>query len=219
MLVGGLMVHAHALLSGVSHARPTDDADLVVELRVGSYGEAASVMLDLGYRRHESIDHRVPFHRFTRDSEHVDLMAPDDHLVRFAGRAVLGVPGSRSALKRTIEFTIPGGRSVRLPELASALSLKGAAYYLPAPNRQRHLQDAVTLLACADTSPLELSASMRRNVNHLIGALGVTEAWTAADPITRRRAVRAIRLLRPDWIMPSFIQPQRPDREQPPRGR
>ena len=26
MLVGGLMVHAHAQLAGIQHARPTDDA-------------------------------------------------------------------------------------------------------------------------------------------------------------------------------------------------
>jgi hypothetical protein len=37
MLVGGLMVHAHAQLAGIQHARPTDDADLVVEARAGSY--------------------------------------------------------------------------------------------------------------------------------------------------------------------------------------
>ncbi|MFZ1411353.1 MAG: hypothetical protein WAS07_07845 [Micropruina sp.] len=40
MLVGGLMVHAHARLAGIAHARPTDDADLVVELRAGNYREA-----------------------------------------------------------------------------------------------------------------------------------------------------------------------------------
>jgi hypothetical protein len=39
MLVGGLMVHAHAQLAGIRHARPTDDADLVVEVRAGSYAE------------------------------------------------------------------------------------------------------------------------------------------------------------------------------------
>ena len=36
MLVGGLMVHAHAQLAGIQHARPTDDADLVVEARAGT---------------------------------------------------------------------------------------------------------------------------------------------------------------------------------------
>jgi hypothetical protein len=44
MLIGGLMVHAHAQLAGIVHARPTDDADLVVEVRAGSYAEAAAVL-------------------------------------------------------------------------------------------------------------------------------------------------------------------------------
>jgi hypothetical protein len=51
VLVGGLMVHAHAGLAGVQHPRPTDDADLVVELRAGSYSEAAWALQGLGYAR------------------------------------------------------------------------------------------------------------------------------------------------------------------------
>jgi len=54
MLVGGLMVHAHAQLAGIEHTRPTDDAGLVVEARAGSYAEAAAVLLRLGYVQHES---------------------------------------------------------------------------------------------------------------------------------------------------------------------
>jgi hypothetical protein len=156
------------------------------------------------------LDDRAPFHRFTRCTEQVDLMAPEDRPVRFAGCAVIGVPGSRSALNRTIGFVTPAGVRVRIPDLASALSLKGAAHQLPGVNPTRHLQDAVTLFACADTTVLDLSTSMRRNVNHLINALDRTEAWAAADPSSRRRAVRAIRGVRPDWVIPSFVLPQRP---------
>jgi len=71
MLVGGLMVHAHAQLAGIQHARPTDDADLVVEVRAGSYAEAAAVLRRLGYVQHESLDRHAPFHRFARGREHV----------------------------------------------------------------------------------------------------------------------------------------------------
>ncbi len=212
MLVGGLMVHAHARLAGIPHARPTDDADLVVEVRAGSYSEAALALQGLGYQRHEPLDHRAPFHRFTRGDDQVDLMAPEDKPVRFAGRHVLGVPGSRSALNRTIPFALPTGLVIRIPDLASALSLKGAAYHLPGINRERHLQDGVTLLACADTTELDLSKSMRRNVNQLINALDTTGAWATTDPSSRRRAVRAILQLRPDWSVPGFVLPQRPER-------
>lgn len=44
MLVGGLMVHAHARLADIPHPRTTDDADLVVELRAGHYSEAARAL-------------------------------------------------------------------------------------------------------------------------------------------------------------------------------
>ena len=48
MLIGGLMVHAHTQLAGISHHRPTDDTDLVVELRAASYREAATALERLG---------------------------------------------------------------------------------------------------------------------------------------------------------------------------
>ena len=51
MLVGGLMVHAQGQLAGIQHARPTDDVDLVVEVRAGSYAQAAAVLQKLGYVR------------------------------------------------------------------------------------------------------------------------------------------------------------------------
>jgi len=40
MLVGGLMVHAHSVQAGVSNPRPTDDADIVLEVGVTHYADA-----------------------------------------------------------------------------------------------------------------------------------------------------------------------------------
>lgn len=209
MLVGGLMVHAHATLAEIAHQRPTVDADLVVEMHAGNYGEAARSLIKLGYSEHQPIDHRAPFHRFRRGSEHVDLMTAENAHARYAGRSVLRVPGARSALKRTVNFTLPTGLGIRIPDLASALSLKGAAYQLPGSNRERHLQDGVTLFACADNTVTDLSASMRRNVNQLINGLDSVDAWTASDARTRRKAVRTVLSLRPDWAVPAFLLPQR----------
>jgi hypothetical protein len=131
LLVGGLMVHAHARLAGVPHARPTDDADVVVELRAGSYAEAASTLEALGYRRKEPLDPRAPLHRFTRGAEVVDLMAPEGRQVHFGARTVLSVP----------------------------------------------------------------------------------QAWGYADPASRRRAVRTVLAIRPDWLVPEFVLPRRLGRE------
>ncbi len=209
MLVGGLMVHAHAELAGFTHPRPTDDVDMVVELRAGSYLEAAASLESIGYRRHEPLDLWAPFHRFLRGQEIVDLMVPDDRPVRSGGRDVVAVPGARSALKRVVPHVTPGGVVVRIPDLESALSLKGAAYRLPGADRDRHLQDGITLFGCP-TGTLRLSGSMRRNVNYLINALGAVTAWADSPPAVRRRAIRAIRGVRPDWVAPEFVLPSRP---------
>jgi hypothetical protein len=212
MLVGGLMVHAHAQLTGIQHARPTDDVDLVVEVRAGSYAQAAAVLRRLDYVQHESLDRQAPFHRFTRGREHVDLMGPEDKPVRFLGREVLAVPGSRSALNRTIAYETVGGLAIRIPDVESALSLKGAAFRLPGPNRVRHLQDAVTLFACLDTAQPDISKSMKTNINNLISAMDNAEAWSFADPTNRRRAIRAIRAVQPAWEPPAFVLSRRPGR-------
>jgi hypothetical protein len=212
LLVGGLMVHAHAQLAGIQHARPTDDVDLVVEVRAGSYAQAAAVLQRLGYVQHESLDRHAPFHRFTRGREHVDLMGPEDKPVRFLGREVLAVPGSRSALNRTIAYETAGGVAIRIPDVESALSLKGAAFRLPGTNKVRHLQDAVTLFACLDTAQPDISKSMKKNINNLITAMDNAEAWSVADPTNRRRAIRAIRAVQHSWAPPAFVLPRRPGR-------
>jgi hypothetical protein len=212
LLVGGLMVHAHAQLAGIQHARPTDDVDLVVEVRAGSYAQAAAVLQRLGYVQHKSLDRNAPFHRFARGRELVDLLGPEDEPVRFLGRDVLAVPGSRSALNRTIAYETAGGVAIRIPDLDSALSLKGAAFRLPGPNRVRHLQDAVTLFACLDSAQPVISKSMRKNINSLISGLDNAEAWSFADPTNRRRAIRAIRAVQPAWEPPAFVLPRRPSR-------
>lgn len=208
MLIGGLMVHVHAQRRGIRHVRPTDDADLVLELAATSYAAAAAALEAQGYRLHTPIDHKAPVHRFSRQGAHVDLMAAEGTPVRYAGRDVVAAPGSRSALRRTFTWGLPSGRSVRVPDVPSALSLKGAAYVQPSAHRLRHLQDAVTLFACADGG-LNLSKSMRTNINVLVGALEQVDAWGLADPSTRRLAVRTIRAVRPDWDVPAFVLPRR----------
>lgn len=184
--------------------------------RAGSYAEAAAVLRRLGYVQHEPLDRHAPFHRFTRGREHVDLLAPEDKPVRFLGRDVLAVPGSCSALNRTIAYKTAGGVTIRIPDVESALSLKGAAFRRPSPNRVRHLQDAVTLFACLDTAQTNISKSMKKNINNLISAMENAQAWSFTDPANRRRAIRAIRAVQHLWEPPAFVLPRRPGRVQRP---
>ena len=103
-------------------------------------------------------------------------MAPEGRQVHFGARVVLSVPGSRSALGLTIDYVTPTGTTIRIPDLGSALSLKGAALGTPSANRLRHAQDAITLFACADPDGLELSRPMRTNINRAITALSDPQA-------------------------------------------
>lgn len=153
-------------------------------------------LASIGFTEVESIDAAAPHHQFRRGDERVDLMVPDtNRTVRFAGRTVIAVPGSRSALKRTEKFGLPGGRTIQVPDLASALSLKGAALSgSTSANHARHAQDGVTLFACVGGEPLRPapSKSMRANINTLIRWLGSEEHWSHQPALKRTRARQAI---------------------------
>ncbi|MEO8518686.1 MAG: hypothetical protein ABI438_05860 [Dermatophilaceae bacterium] len=67
----------------------------------------------------------------------------------------------------------------------------------------------MTLFACLDTAQTNISTSMKKNINSLISELDNAEAWSFADPPNRRRAIRAIRAVQPDWQPPAFVLPRR----------
>lgn len=210
VLVGGLMVHLQAERAAIVHHRPTNDVDIVVEIAATTYTRAAHLIEGLGFVRHESIDATAPFHRFVRDDEIVDLMAPSGSPVRFARRRVVSAAASAAALREPIWHQLPTGQQIRLPQLPAALAMKGAALETSSPSRVRHLQDAVTLFACVGDAAMVLSKSMRAHVNRAVLGLGSTsEAWANADLSTRRAAIRAIRRYRPDWVIPDFALPKR----------
>lgn len=131
----------------------------------------------------------------------VDVMVASGQ-VRFLGRRVLEVPGARSAVRRAIGVEIATGLQIRMPDLSSALSLKGAALQTDGSARVRHAQDGITLFACAARSDISLSKSMRANVNHMIGELENPHHWLSVPAATRLSAIRGVRNVRPGWIPP-----------------
>lgn len=208
MLVGGLMVHAHAILAGVENNRPTLDADIVVEvMAAGSYQEAARAIQQLGFAPHDPVNPDALSYRFDRETDRIDLMVQDRRrAVRFRSRTVLQVPASDSALKNTASFVLPSGSAIRIPTLAGALALKGAACATSSPNPIRHAQDGLVLLACADALGVPtFSKSQAIHVNRLLQDLNSIEAWSLAGPVEARRAMRAAKAIRPDWVTPAFL--------------
>jgi hypothetical protein len=196
-LVGGLMVQAHALAVGVETNRVTTDVDVAVriEARAFRYSDAASALLRLGYALDDSP--RLTY-RFVRGSEVVDLMVADhEHPPpRYARRDVMAVTGGRQALTRLERMRFDSGSTtvtVPLPTLHGALVLKAAAHMVDSRDRDRHLLDAITLLACiTDLAPMidDLRGSDRKRLTHLIRSLDecpLVAAQSPSDPLLLAR--------------------------------
>lgn len=90
--------------------------------------------------------------------EIVDVLVADHHAPRvtqrLAGRDMVRIEGGTQALRRTINARLeiePGTlTTVSVPGPFGALILKAAAYKTDNRDRDRHLRDAVALLACID---------------------------------------------------------------------
>ena len=214
MLVGGLMVASHAIRSGIGHVRPTTDVDVVVELGVeASPSTAVATLATIGYRPKPPLDGGSPFHRLVRGTDVLDVMTTDrSTTARFGPLPWLAVPGSSSAAGRCDDVQLIDHRedivaTIRIPDLASALSLKGAAYRADTRDRDRHLEDALVLLAIAsNVQALTMSKSMRAHTNDVIAGLDDPAPWQSVAPVLRARALAAIRVLRPDWNAPASVR-------------
>lgn len=153
VLVGGLMVHVHALRAGVKASRPTTDVDLQLNIETASAAEVARALIRLGF---ETVDPygNNPVHRFTRGADVVDVMvARNVHFpTRWNQRPLLRSPGTAQALDRRDTYSlINGARSVEMqvPDALGAIIAKAAAYAVDSRNPQRHLEDLAVLGASA----------------------------------------------------------------------
>ncbi len=175
-LVGGLMTQLHSIHHGLGIVRPTNDVDIVLHIETtrGVADETATALRSLGYDLRSAVDPREnTAHRFYRGTstvdlvagqpdegreEVVDVLASDHHAPRvteqLAGRDMVRIEGGTQALRRTINARLeiePGIiTTLSVPGPFGALILKAAAYKTDSRDRDRHLHDAVTLLACID---------------------------------------------------------------------
>ncbi len=176
-LVGGLMVQAHALSARVETTRVTLDVDAAVRVEAGvfSYSEAAAALAQLGYTLDDSTQRA---YRFSRGADIVDLMVPDHERPppRHAGREVMQVEAGNQAMGRLqiMRFTHAGTQvDVPVPTLHGALVLKAAAHMVDQRDRDRHVLDAITLLACindVESIAGDMRGSDRRRLIHLLTA-------------------------------------------------
>ena len=219
-LVGGLMVQLHTIHHRLGVVRPTNDVDIVlhVETSRGVPAQTAKALESIGYLLRVAVDPRDnTAHRFVRGTSTVDLVAGDDEIVdvlladhpaptvieTLRGRDMVRIEGGTQALKRTVnartEITPDTVTTVSVPRPFGALILKSAAYTTDSRDRERHLYDAVALLACIEdpfTEHESLTGSDRRRVITLRKALPQTHpAWRTLPSGARTDAEATLRIL------------------------
>ncbi len=220
-LVGGLMVQLHTVHHRLGVVRPTNDVDIVlhVETSRGVPAQTAKALESIGYRLRVAVDPRDnTAHRFVRGTSTVDLVAGDeivdvllaDHpaptvIEPLRGRDIVRIEGGTQALKRTVnarmEITPDTVTNVSVPRPFGALILKSAAYTTDSRDRERHLYDAVALLACIEdpfTERETFTGSDRGRVITLRKALPRDHpAWRTLPSGARNDAEAALRILTP----------------------
>ena len=136
LLIGGQMVFLHEVKRPVRELRPTDDVDVVVNLRV-STGGLSRIHAN---RRSTGSCRQLPStegiaHRYERQGAVIDVLAPD-HIgkraqLRLGSGRTLEAPGTSQAFTRCLDVhveLVDGATAmIRRPTLVGALIGKAAA--------------------------------------------------------------------------------------------
>jgi hypothetical protein len=161
-LVGGQMIHLLCQERGFSPSRPTNDGDVVLDVRAhpevlrdftGSLAAVGFTSAGVSPDGHQ--------HRWVRDTATIDVLIPQS-LGRAASRrgitggTTVATPGAQQAISRSERVTVQvddKNGSIRRPNMLGALVAKAAAYSIPSdPAKERHLTDFATLAAMAQSS-------------------------------------------------------------------
>lgn len=157
-LIGAHMVALHGWSRGRTQIRPSQDADILINVRSVSDG-TERMSLDL-LRRGFAFDGASLSnvgHRFRRDDVSIDLLAPDGigehvNVTTIRPARTVRVPGGTQALRRTRDVAVSSREasgSVPIPDLLGAILVKVRAIAVDdAPEVQR--RDAAFLLSLID---------------------------------------------------------------------
>ena len=183
LLVGGQMVFLHEVERGAADVRPTDDVDVVVDLRAEPAG-LARIHASLSSASFSQDDPGPDgtAHRYRRGGATIDVLAPDNvgaraQLKLGSGRTI-EAPGTSQAFHRSgvVSVEIDGATAqIRRPDVVGAVLGKAAAVVKissqSAASRAKHLRDVdslVRLLGVADREDAELTRSERRMLTVLV---------------------------------------------------
>ncbi|MFN8084355.1 MAG: hypothetical protein U0Q14_09025 [Dermatophilaceae bacterium] len=205
-LIGGQLVHLYCAERGQFPARPTNDADTVIDVRADPtiLTTFTQTLEDLGFRS-AGISAEGRQHRWKRGDASIDVLLPDGVGERAAerkgatGSPTLPTQGGTQALKRSeaVAVTVSGREGyVRRPNLLGALVVKAAAHTnVGDQDPRRHRRDFLVLaglVTAGDFASEHLSKKDRQRLRGILAAIAKDrelqlETSGAANAITRLR--------------------------------
>jgi hypothetical protein len=209
-LAGGQMVLLHALKHGQAPLEPSQDGDVIADIRADRHAIIRVVrqLYRLGLTL-ESISTDGIAHRYSRVAQprpvQIDVLGPDglgeraDLTTSPPGRTIQ-VPGGTQALARTERVSvIHEGRSGQIPRptLLGAIIMKAAATELPTPTR--HYRDLALLCSIA-ADPFDLASELTaKDRQRLLKARALADdshvAWSLVPPEIRGQGQIAYSIL------------------------
>lgn len=191
-LVGGQLVHLWCAERQTFVARPTDDADAVLDVREhpGIHYQVTAVLQRMGFTPETNSDGVQ--HRWVKDKAVIDLPIPR-HLGEIASRRpgagggrTIATPGAQKVLNRTEVVQVQVGDRVGgipRPTLLGAIIGKASAYTVALDsNRERHPGDLVVLASMlrpgdVRTHPMD-GLELKRVANAVGHARDKPTTWT-----------------------------------------
>ena len=176
LLIGGQMVLLHEIERQATDVRPTNDIDLVIDVRVqpAALKRAHSVLTKAGFTQDLPNPAGVA-HRYRRAGATIDVLAPD-HVgqrakLSLGGGRTIEAPGTTQALSRVAIVRVhldDASALIRRPTLVGALIGKATAAMeiasLSSAERAKHVRDVdslARLLGTSDRANAELTANER----------------------------------------------------------
>jgi len=210
LLVGGLMVQAHAMIAGLE-SRATVDVDMLIDVLADTQNieRVISGLETLGFQMQEPAFRKSPMYRLKREAQIVDVLVAE-HLpsgkrkaAKFGQAPLMEALGGAQAVDRKILVSFGESESLLnfwMPDLLGALVLKSAAYSADNRDRGRHLDDAALLaslitdvasecdrLRGSDKKRLRSTWAALENPNH--------SAWLNLPDANRVRGHDVLRIL------------------------
>lgn len=195
LLVGGQMVFLHEVERQATDIRPTDDIDVVVNLRAEPTGleRIHRILLDADFSQ-DSPSPDGAAHRYRRGDAVFDVLAPDNvgerAQLRLGNGRTIEVPGTTQAFRRSGTTTVSSdGQSgmIRRPNLVGALLGKASAIVKissqSAASRAKHLRDfdsLASMLGPVDRAAADLSKGEKKLLNQLAYDEDLTELGKTA---------------------------------------